>query len=148
MIRPFVLLFLLSSADTLEVAYPAPMRGRWVEVVLTAYSPLDAFTRNDEGNPRRLTATGVPTGRVPYGVATDPQALPYGTRIWIPPETGYLPETFPVERVFTVDDTGSIPRRRTRSTGVPHLDLRYKSVESAQRFGTRRAWVFIVEDGA
>jgi 3D (Asp-Asp-Asp) domain-containing protein len=145
-IRALLLLLLLTCAGAHEVAYPAPMRGRWVEVVLTAYSPLDRFTRNDEGNPRRLTATGVATGRVPYGVATDPQSLPYGTRIWIPPETGYLPETFPVERVFTVDDTGSIPRRRTRQTGTLHLDLRYKSVESAQRFGTRRAWVFVIEE--
>jgi hypothetical protein len=30
--------------------------GYWVEVVATAYSPLDEFTRDDVGNPDRLTA--------------------------------------------------------------------------------------------
>lgn len=133
------LLLLLS----LLAAIPAA-EGRWVEAVLTAYSPLDDYTRDDEHNPLRLTATGVRTGEVPYGVAADPRALPFGSLVYIPRGLGYLDQSRPTDRTFAVDDTGSILKRRTRSTGILHLDLRYRSVVSAIQFGTQRALVYIV----
>ncbi len=119
--------------------------GRWVEAVLTAYSPLDDFTRDDVNNPQRLTATGAKTESVPYNVAADPRTLPFGSRIYIPTGLGYLDESRPSARSFIVDDTGSVVRRKTRRSGILHLDLRFKSVESAVMFGTKKALVFIYE---
>lgn len=119
--------------------------GRWVEVILTAYSPLDKFTRDDTNNPQRLTSTGKATALVPYGIAADPRSLPYGTRILIPPGLGYLDRSRPQARTFIVDDTGSAIRENTRRSGVIHLDLRYIGVPDALRFGRKRAWVFVYE---
>jgi 3D (Asp-Asp-Asp) domain-containing protein len=124
--------------------------GYWLEVQATAYSPLDAFTRDDIGNPSRRTANGTRTNRVPYGIAADPSYLPYGTRIIVPHGFGYLDRARPMDsaqpeaRVFTVDDTGSIITERTRATGLVHLDLRFISVLSAQRFGSKRIAVFVI----
>jgi 3D (Asp-Asp-Asp) domain-containing protein len=122
--------------------------GRWVEVVATAYSPIDRYTRDDTGNPRRLTATGISTKRVPYGVAVDPAAIPYGTRIIIPSGNGYLDRLRPADRSFVADDTGPMITDATRKSGVVHVDLRYIGVPDALRFGVRRFRVFIVSGPA
>jgi len=128
-----------------EISAGESLAGQWREAVLTAYSPLDDLTRDDNGNPHRLTSTGVRTASVPYGVAADPSALPYGTRVLVPAGLGYLDASRAGDRVFTVDDTGPIVRRRTRATGVLHLDLRFRSVASALAFGVRRAWVLVLD---
>jgi 3D (Asp-Asp-Asp) domain-containing protein len=149
-----LLFLLLTTAGAHEVAYPAPLpldqfaghSGRWVWAVVTAYSPLDSMTRNDEGNPRRLTATGRATGVFPYGVAADPARLPYGTRVIVPVEMGYMSETMPLEP-HVVDDTGSIVKRLSKATGTLHLDVRYRTTWSARRFGVKEGWVFIIVKG-
>ena len=43
--------------------YAVAESGRWVEVILTAYSPMDSFTRDDTNNPQRLTSTGKATAK-------------------------------------------------------------------------------------
>jgi 3D (Asp-Asp-Asp) domain-containing protein len=120
--------------------------GRWVTVVATAYSPLDGFTRDDQNNPRRLTATGVSTLGRPYGIAVDPRAIPFGTRLVIPAGNGYLDRLYPDDRLFIADDTGPLITNATRDTGVVHIDLRYIGVDDALRFGVRRFRVFIITD--
>ncbi len=139
--RFILLLWCLTQAHAADTH----QSGRWVEAVLTAYSPLDEFTRDDVNNPDRLTATGVKTATVPYGVAADPRSLPFGSRVYIPVGLGYLDQSRPEDRSFTADDTGSRVKRNTRRTKVLHLDLRFKSVESAVAFGVKRAFVFIYE---
>jgi len=139
--RSFLLLWCVLTTHAADVA----PQGRWVYAVLTAYSPLDEFTRDDVNNPDRLTATGAKTEQVPYNVAADPRSLPYGTRLFIPIGLGYLDQSRPDARTFVVDDTGAVVKHRTRRTGTLHLDLRFKSVESAVIFGTKRAWVFVYE---
>ena len=90
-----------------------------------------------------LTADGTDIRDWPYGIAVDPQQIPYGTPIYIPAGEGYLDRQQPEDRVFYADDTGGIIRRRTRATGTIHLDLRFRRHSSAQRFGVRRMTVFI-----
>ncbi len=136
-----LLLWCLSQAYAVD----QPQGGRWVEAVLTAYSPLDDHTRDDVNNPDRLTSTGKRTADVPYGVAADPRSVPYGAQVYIPVGLGYLDESRPTARCFCCDDTGSVIKRRTRRTGVLHIDLRFKSVESAIVFGTKKAWIYIYD---
>jgi 3D (Asp-Asp-Asp) domain-containing protein len=121
--------------------------GEWIEApaVFTAYCPCSICCGVRAAG---LTADGTSVRRQPYGVAADPTRLPYGSRVWIPPGLGYLDRSRPDDegRQFTVDDTGGIIRRRTRRTGVLHLDLRFVHHESAVRFGVVRGSVWIWRD--
>lgn len=90
-----------------------------------------------------LTADGTDTKTWPYGVAVDPKIIPYETPILIPVGAGYLDRQSPTERVWYADDTGGIIRRRTRSTGIPHIDLRFRTHRAAQQFGIKRITIWI-----
>jgi len=141
-----ILAALITAAMAAQPATYMNAHGYWLQVEATAYSPLDSMTRDDENNPRRLTATGISALRRPYGIAADPTALPYGTRIIIPTGYGYLDRSESEARVFTVDDTGSIVKWLTRHDGVIAIDLRYISVSSAIRFGRKTIWVFVIAE--
>ena len=147
MIRAAAMCLLLSqcAAETYLGA-----TGYWIEAEVTAYSPLDAFTRDDIGNPSRRTANGTRTKIVPYGVAADPRYLPYGTRLIVPEGYGYLDRLRPVggdgARIFTVDDTGPMIVERTRVTGRIALDLRFIGVTAALRFGRKTMPIFVIID--
>ena len=95
-----------------------------------------------------ITANGTDTRDEPYGIASDPLALPYGTVLWIPTGLGYLDRQAPADpdRQFTVDDTGGIVRRRTRQTGRLHIDLRFIHHRNAVRFGVKTATVYVWKD--
>ena len=134
-------LFCLCVAETMAAVEPG---GYWqaTEAVLTAYDPCKACCgRRAVG----LTATGVDTRSRPYGIAADSDALPYGIIVWIPAGLGYLDRSRPDDegRQFPVDDTGGILRRRTRATGVLHLDLRFIHHGNAVRFGIKTATVYV-----
>jgi 3D (Asp-Asp-Asp) domain-containing protein len=90
-----------------------------------------------------LTADGTDVRDWPYGIAVDPKRIAYGTQIYVPVGEGYLDAQSPNGRVFYADDTGGIIRRRTRATGVIHIDLRFRQHSSAQKFGVRRMTVFV-----
>lgn len=126
-----------------EAEQPAEV-GRWIptEAVLTAYCPCAKCCGERAVG---LTADGTDVRYAPYGVAADPRRLPYGTTVFIPIGHGYLDKqnTTEAQRQFTVDDTGGIIRRRTRSTGVLHLDLRFIHHRNAVKFGVRQATVYI-----
>jgi 3D (Asp-Asp-Asp) domain-containing protein len=127
------------SPFTLAVCLHA---GEWIEtpVVLTAYCPCSACCGSRAAG---LTADGTDVAASPYGVAADPQRLPFGTWLYIPTGDGYLDKQQPMDRVFRVDDTGGIVRRRTRKTGTIHLDLRFIHHLSAVKFGTKAATVWV-----
>lgn len=86
-----------------------------------------------------VTADNTKVRDVPYGVASDPLYLPYGTVVWIPPDIGYLDRSRreDEQRQFFVDDTGGYLRTQTRRTGQVHIDLRFKYHSSAKRFGRK-----------
>jgi hypothetical protein len=114
--------------------------GDWVEVVATAYSPIDpidgAYHATKGPRWRWITADGLTDVRLePYGVAVPNRGgrprWAYGTKLLIPIETGYLARTRPDDRVFEVDDTGGRISSLTRETGRVHIDLRFKTPASA-----------------
>jgi len=142
----------------------APERpGRWITVRATAYSPNDAVdgayhaTKGDRW--RWITADGRTDVREqPYGIAVPRlaggrPAWPYGTRVIIPVGQGYLDQSGgPADRTFTVDDSGGAIRGRTETTGILHIDLRFRHESSARAFGGSLGWremrVFLIDDSS
>ena len=126
------------------------LSGRWVTVRATAYSPHDTIdgdyhaTKGDRW--RWITADGrTDVRQTPYGIAVPRlaggrPAWPYGTRVLIPAGQGYLDQSRPEERIFTVDDCGGAIRGKTERSGVLHIDLRFRSESSARQFAGDRGW--------
>jgi 3D (Asp-Asp-Asp) domain-containing protein len=125
--------------------------GHWVKVVATAYSPtdpIDSQYHETKGEWRWITADGkTDVHNEPYGVAVPrinkkPQ-WPYGTKIIVPVDAGYLPRR--IDRVFVADDTGSMITTNTHKTRTPHIDLRLRTPAAAEAYGKRKIRVFIVD---
>lgn len=131
----------LPPAPVVPEEAPQPVvEERWlaITVLVTAYSPLDKYTRDDENNPDRKTSRNKKTAYHPYGIAADPRVLPYGTRIVVP---GYMEESYP-QKAWEVDDTGSRMRDDWKR-GVIHIDLRFKGIQAANQWRPemRNIWV-------
>ena len=109
----------------------------WQTVEATAYCPCaiccDARTER--------TADGTDTDLVPHGVAASPN-IPLGWRVYVPYGDGYLDESVPFHRWFPIDDRGGALRSDQQRSGVTRLDLRYRTHESAQRFGRKTIVVY------
>ena len=126
------------------------LRGRWVTVRATAYSPHDAIDGSYHATKgerwRWITADGRTDVRhTPYGIAVPRlaggrPAWPYGTRVMIPAGQGYLDQSQPSERLFTVDDCGGAIRSKTERSGVLHIDLRFRLESSARQFAGPAGW--------
>lgn len=122
------------------------LAGEWAElsVTATAYCPCKICCGVRGVG---ITADGTDVREYPYGVASVPAFLPYGTKVIIPHGIGYLDKTYPEDdRVFTVDDTGGALRRNTFKTGHIHIDLRFIQHANALRFGVKRITIFVWED--
>lgn len=121
--------------------------AEWVplEVVATAYCPCKICCGVRAAG---ITANNTKVSEVPYGVASDPDRLPYGSTVWIPPGFGYLDVSRGEDgqRQFPVDDTGGVVRRRTRETGTVHVDLRFIQHRNAKRFGVKRMTIWVWRD--
>lgn len=111
-----------------------------LEVIATAYCPCTICCGVRASG---LTADGTDTKTWPYGIAVDPKVIPYETPILIPVGAGYLDHQQPEDRIFYADDTGGIIRRRTRSTGTVHIDLRFRRHSSAREFGIKTIIIWI-----
>lgn len=118
--------------------------GEWtpLEVTATAYCPCRICCGVRAAG---ITADNTKVSEVPYGVASDPNSLPYGTTVWIPAGVGYLDHSHAEDeaRQFRVDDTGGIVRRRTRETGRVHIDLRFIQHRNARHFGVKRITIYV-----
>ncbi len=88
-----------------------------VKVLMTAYVP----------KPGSLTTAENDANATP-GIATDYGAFSKGTKILIPGKG-----------IFSVDDTGAIPRRDWRLRHIRHIDLR---IPPRYHFGTNPADAF------
>jgi 3D (Asp-Asp-Asp) domain-containing protein len=116
-----------------------------VEVVATAYCPcVICCGRRAAG----ITANNTKVKDVPYGIASDPDRIPYGTTIWIPAGYGYLDNARQGDeaRQFTMDDTGGALRRETKELGVLRIDLRFIQHRNAKRFGRKLITIYIWKD--
>jgi len=143
--------------------------ARRVRVWVSAYCPCRKCCGKSRWHPRYgITSTGkrvvgVPfrrTGGTPqYGIAADPWAVPYGSRIIF---DGYNPSRYyPADYAWPVDDTGLDMRRAWRypwshprvrdGTVSParfiHLDFRFIHHSSAVRWARKHGgwqWVTII----
>ena len=111
--------------------------GGWQQAELTAYCPCAICC--DERT--ETTADGTNTDLVPHGVAASPD-IPLGWQVYIPIGAEYLDASRPSRRWFPVDDRGGALRSDQQRSGMTRLDLRYRTHESARRFGRRIAWVY------
>ena len=129
---------------TLGVAHAADDMPEWLPLEVVATGPCCGPCCC---GPRaaNLTADGTDTLTTPYGVAVDPRVIAYGTYVYVPLGCGYLDQQITNEdsRVFIADDTGGIIRRRTRQTGVPHIDLRFRTHRAALKYGKRTITIYI-----
>lgn len=108
----------------------------WLTVValVTAYTP-GVESCGDSADGR--TSTNRCTDTHPYGIAAADALLPPGSRIKVPE---YMDVSFP-DRAWEVDDTGGDMRKNFRQHYIVHLDLRYRTVVSANKMG--RQWMEI-----
>lgn len=124
----------------IQVVYtPPPLEWLDLPVLITAYTPYDALDADHWSTKDFVTATNKDWRVYPYGVATDPKALPFGTRVVIP---GYMDVSYPQES-WSVDDTGGRMRKNWRERDIIHLDLRYQTQASAREWapGWHTVWV-------
>lgn len=96
----------------------------WKEVPakVTAYEP---SSRSCGDFADGKTSTGK-NAWVTDGVAVDPEAIPYGAKIWIP-GVGFR----------EADDTGAAMRNSWENEGIYHLDLRMKYIHKAREWGVQ-----------
>ena len=109
-------------AAVAEDAPPGYVYWKTVRARVTAYDPGRCCCAHWAAN--HLTSTG-DNAWVMDGVAADPRALPYRTKLWIP-GAGWR----------EVDDTGSAMRQAWRR-GRYLVDLRMHSYEKARQWGRR-----------
>lgn len=130
------------TALTLLLA-ATPAAGEWVPLTVNAsgYCPGPCCCGSRAAG---ITADDTKVREVPYGVASDPLSLPYGTVLWIGLDSGYLERSrsSDEQRQFRVDDTGGYLRTQTRRTGIVHIDLRFRTHWSAKRFGRKTLTVY------
>ncbi len=117
--------------------------------LVTAYSPYDPLDSDyvlTKGADRWNTSTMVDVRSTPYGVAVDPRALPYDTQLVVP---GYLSVTAP-NAVYQPDDTGGKLRQSWSIDRLLHVDVRFATHESANRWGVRYQiiWVLVMPASA
>jgi len=112
----------------------AAVKTRKTWALVRAYTPFDAIDRNSPFRDGK-TSTMKDTRTFPHhwGVAADPRAVPYGTKIYVP---GYDPSGhFPERTFWPVDDTGAITRRAYRS-GIRVKGRWYPAGTSCWRCGS------------
>lgn len=105
---------------------PAPRpRTHWVWAIVTACSP------DDPGDGAYYEANGYEGDS--YNIAADPRQFPLGTLIHVP---GYLDRSHPGQ-FWAVDSHGGPFIRRSARHHVPHIDVKFRTLYSAQQWGTR-----------
>lgn len=103
---------------------------REVMAIVTAYCPCERCCgRSSPGKTSRGKSAWTP------GLAADPNAIPYGTRVFIP---NY--------GLYAVDDTGGAMRRSWRRGGKIHIDIRMTYHWEAKKWGRRLLKVRIYEN--
>lgn len=126
---------------TQQTVYTPPPIPEWMDipVLVTAYTPHDVNDGHHWSTKDFVTSTNKDWRAHPYGVASDPAALPYGTQVKIP---GYMDVSYP-NTAWAIDDTGGEMRKNWRKKGIIHLDLRYTTTHSALQWSPRWQMVWV-----
>lgn len=122
---------MIAALLAVTLAQPAAMFERLAMV--TAYTP----SREGGGAGTGLTATGIRTDFRPYGIAADPELVPYGAVVHVP---GYRDSEAKGGPYWPVDDTGGA-LRQSAGRGILHLDVRMRHLASARAWGVR--WLVV-----
>lgn len=123
----------------LKVSAFCAAEGRWILAEVTAYAGNCPYCETTG-----VTANGTKTTEVPYACAASPD-IQFGSRIYVPAGAGYLDQSRPLERWFTVDDRGGALRTEWKRSGITRIDLRYRTHWSAQQFGRKLIMVYVQE---
>lgn len=128
-------------------------QGHWVWARVTAYCPCEICCGKTTNHPAYgITSTDVDvlsgSPNDAYGIAADPQAVSYGTQIYVPGywESLQRNRTFVPSEMTEVDDTGGAMRQSWRNERVIHLDVRYRTHAAAKKWGVRWMRVFVYDD--
>ncbi|MDO8582223.1 MAG: hypothetical protein Q7S16_05125 [bacterium] len=131
----FAVIFALSTTSRHESTPIIPERNnaaqkeQTIVVLSTAYCPCELCCGDSADGETSIGDDAF----VIDGVAADPRALPYRTRISIP-SIG----------VREVDDTGGALRRAWRERGQYHIDLRFATHDEALEWGRQIVTVTIL----
>jgi hypothetical protein len=126
----------------MNVSSSGIIKGRWVEVEITAYCPCEICCAGTADN---KTAFMVDTKKVPYNFAGDSKHFKKFQRVSVPLGHGVLDKLRPNQRDFKVDDRGGALEYESRKYAIPRLDLRVKDHWWAVQFGRKRITVFIYD---
>ncbi len=119
---------LFSCAGKIE---PAAQNGRLITATVTAYCPCEKCC--GAYSAAKKTSTGKSAWT--EGVAVAPQAIPYGSWLWID-GIGWR----------QADDTGGAMRQAWKKHRKYHVDLRMKTHAQARAWGKKRITIFILEE--
>lgn len=161
--EPISVMYSVKKTDTISkpIVEPEPVvqepKGRWITVIATGYSPNDKIDKDHPHCKDDFTASMTRISRNPYAVAVPmrkdrhgrssiPVIVDYRAKMYIPTGYGYLDKSRPDDRIFVCDDTGGVINSRTRRTGIPHIDLRFKTEAAAKKFGKKKIEVFIYDE--
>lgn len=124
-------------------------KGRWVHAKVTAYTPWDVIDSNSgyqDGYTSIMVNTSSTNPNNIYGIAADPRAIPYGTKVYVP---GYWESirnnknSIPT-KMTVIDDTGGA-LRRSYDRGIIHIDVRYRTEQAARNWGVKWMKVFVYD---
>lgn len=105
---------------------PPPPGTAWVQVLTTGYCACSICCGADADG---ITARGRRVDQHPFGIASDPKLV-----------TPWLTLDIPGYGQAKVDDTGGAMRQSGR-VGIVHLDLRFKTHQTARQWGRRWLWI-------
>lgn len=111
-----------------------------VSATLRAYTVTDSIDRDYHAKHGTRTADGSDTSKVPYGIAGPRELLGRHVILCVP---GFRPYDTP--KIWRIDDTGGMLRRRYADTGILQFELRFTSSEEATRFGVQDATVVLLD---
>jgi hypothetical protein len=112
-----------------EIVVPARPEcpSRVIRMRVTACSPQDP--QDAEYYARHGYEGGI------YGIAAYTKQFPKGTLMRV---SGYLDKSYP-DKFWSVDSAGGSVIRRSARSGVPHIDVKFRTYYTAQRWGNR--WI-------
>lgn len=116
-----------------QVQEPPKPKIRTVRIRVTACSPEDPADKEYYAKHGYAGDT--------YNIAADYRVFPKGTKMRIP---GYMESSFP-DKFWKVDSAGGSIIRRSTAAGIPHIDVKFRTLHSARKWGSRWLDVEVID---